>query len=342
MKKPFFYIIFLPIDILLLTVGILFFKIRGVTPKISFNSMLRLFYISGGISNDFISFFTKKKINHYKKSINSNLADKINEDGLFIFDNFLNENELLEVKKIVENYKFKLRKTDQQLNNKLIKEQYHFFDPNNPKAVLYEVDSNYLINQKIIQKIITKKDIYEICSYYFKAEPVFDNVSLSISSNFNKKDNLGDAEAAQLFHFDLERPKWLKFLIYINDINLNNGPHCYVKKTHLNNGIPFGIRSRGYVRLNDQELKKFNLESSVLTAKAGTAIIEDTRGLHKGEKLVSGYRILLNIQMNNSLFGAPIRNFKFNKIELQELILFSRLKNVFSDNTNIKNYLNNL
>jgi hypothetical protein len=332
----------MPIDILLLTAGILFFKIKGFTPKISFNSMLRLFYISGGISNDFISFFTKRKISQYKKHIYSNLVDKINEDGVFIVDNFLSETELSKIKKIIENYKFKLRKTDKQFNDQSFKEEYHYFDPNNPKAVLYEVDSNYLINQNIIQKIITKNNIYEICRDYFKAEPVFDNVSLSISSNFNKKENTGDAEAAQLFHFDLERPKWLKFLIYINDINLNNGPHCYVKKTHLNNGIPFALRSRGYVRLKDYELEKFNLEKSVLTAKAGTAIIEDTRGLHKGEKLVYGYRILLNIQMNNSLFGAPIRNFVFNKIDAEELILFSRLKNVFSYNTNINYYLNNL
>lgn len=37
--------------------------------------------------------------------------------------------------------------------------------------------------------------------------------------------------------------------------------------------------------------------------KRGTILIVDTRGFHKGEKLINGKRLLFQIEFSNSLFG---------------------------------------
>ena len=204
---------------------------------------------------------------------------------------------------------------------------------------MYSVDSNFLINQKIIQKILLKNEIYDIGRKYFGAEPLLDHVSLSISTNFNKDP---DGEAAQLYHFDLDKPKWLKFLTYVNDVGIENGPHCFIKKSHKNNAIPFNLRSKGYVRIEDHNnnINRLIQDEIKITGKAGTSIIEDTKGLHKGLVVKKGYRILLNIQINSSMFGSPYEKVNFKKIDNDLLEKFKVRKNFFSQSTNLISFLN--
>jgi hypothetical protein len=299
--------------------------------------MLRLFYIYGGGVNEFVTYFLKVKPR--KELISKdiyNIVNKIEDSGFFLKRKFLSQSDLLELKILLKKTKFRLRNTDKE---EFSNEKF-FFDPNNLKAILYETETNYLLNQKIIQKIISNKEIYQIAREYFKSEPFFDHVNIGISTSFNKNFNdTGDSKAAQLYHFDMDRPKWLKFLIYVCDVNEDNGPHCFVKYTHKNNGIPFRLRSQGYVRITDETLRQNNLQAERFTEKAGTAIIEDTKGLHKGEKLKDGYRILMNIQVNNSMFGCTAPIFNFDNIHDEYKSNFKELKSVFKYSTNIENFI---
>ena len=335
------YILFVPLDFISLVYGIFIYRLINKTPYFSYKSMLRLFYIFGGVITDLANYLTKskkkKKISYISEE-NDTIVSNINEDGLFIKENFLTSSEVEQVKELITNYEFTLRPMDNQVQNNSCEFSKQKFDPKNPKAVLYEVDSNFLINQRIIQKILLKNDIYDLGQKYFNTEPFLDHVSLSISTNFNKEP---DGEAAQLYHFDLDKPKWLKFLTYINDVNLDNGPHCFIKKTHKNNAIPFSLRSKGYVRINDQNQKIKNLINNEvkIIGKAGTSIIEDTKGLHKGSIVLSGYRVLLNIQINSSMFGSPFKKMKFNSIDKDLLERFREKKDFFSQSTNLISFL---
>ena len=137
-------------------------------------------------------------------------------------------------------------------------------------------------------------------------------------------------------------PKWLKFLTYINDVGIDNGPHCFIKKTHKNNAIPFSLRSKGYVRIDDhnEKIKDLINDEIKIIGKAGTSIIEDTKGLHKGMVVVKEYRILLNIQINSSMFGSPFKKMKFNNIDTDLLERFREKKDFFSQSTNVISFLN--
>ena len=92
-----------------------------------------------------------------------------------------------------------------------------FFDENNLKGTIYNMDKNKILNNRISQKILFNKTIFS--GNYFKS-PLFDHLSLTISA----KSKNPDSSSAQLFHFDLDKPKWLKFFI-LNDVDENNDPH---------------------------------------------------------------------------------------------------------------------
>ena len=342
MLRTFIYILVFPLDLLSLVFGICIYRLTKKTPYLSYKSMHRLFYIFGGIVTEFIHNSTKSKkrnILNYNHKENNEIIKNINEDGLFIQENFLTSYEVEQIKKMISNYEFTLRTMDSDVKKNLTKSDRYKFDPKNPKAVIYPVDSNFLINQKIIQQIILKDEIFDIGLKYFGTEPLFDHVALSISTNFKKEP---DKEAAQLYHFDLDKPKWLKFLTYVNDVGIDNGPHCFIKKTHKNNAIPFSLRSKGYIRIDDQNnnLKNMINNEIKITGKAGTSIIEDTKGLHKGLVVKSGYRILLNIQINSSMFGSPSKKVNFNKIDKDLLEKFIEKKDFFSQSTNLISFLN--
>lgn len=318
------YILFSPIDILLVIFGLIVYKIYKHNPYFSYKSMLRLFYIYGNGVTEIINKFTAENskpnyllISNNKNENNNKISNLISEKGYYFFNQFLKNEQLNDIVEITKKYKFKLRPTDQLIKNSNYTIKETFFDPQKPEAVLYEFDTNDLIKHKVIQDVILDTRIYDISKKYFKSEPFFDHVGLSITSDYNKYSN-PDSKAAQLYHFDLDRPKWLKFLIYINNVDDSNGPHAFIEGSHKSNRIPFSLRSRGYVRIDDEEIKKINMikNEKIFYGKAGSAIIEDTIGFHKGNIVKKGYRIMLSIQVNSSMFG--IKNTKFNVNELDK------------------------
>lgn len=340
------YILYSPIDFLNLIIGLKKFRKYTVNTYSTYKSMIRLFFIYGDIVLDFVNKYTKEQKNNIsniktdKKKYLSEISENIKKDGFYVEKNFLSTDDIIELRKLIENYNFKLRLTDN--NIQLGKTHNKFqskFDPINPKAILYEFDINYLINQKIIQKILLKDEILIIGQKYFGSLAFFDHISLSITTNFNK---LPDSNSAQLYHFDLDRPKWLKFLTYVNDVDFSNGPHCFIKKTHKNNAIPFSLRSKGYVRIDDQNkyIKNLIKNEIKITGKAGTAIIEDTKGLHKGSVVKKGYRILLNIQINSSMFGSPYNVWKFEHIHNEFIEEFKKKRDFFKYSTNLDQLIN--
>ena len=111
-------------------------------------------------------------------------------------------------------------------------------------------------------------------------------------------------EAAQYFHFDFDpAPFWLHFFIYLTDVGPDNGPHVYVRGTHLS-GRPQlkPLISRGYVRISDAEMvDKVGKENIVeLCGSRGTILAVDTRGYHKGKMPTANHRLVAQM-----IFACP-------------------------------------
>ncbi|OIR19136.1 hypothetical protein GALL_00150 [mine drainage metagenome] len=134
-----------------------------------------------------------------------------------------------------------------------------------------------------------------------------------------------DSEAAQLYHFDMERIKWLRFFIYLTDVDTNSGPHCFIKGTHRAGAIPKYMLDQGYARQSDEVIyKEFGKAAEVeFTGVRGTIIAEDSKGYHKGKMPNKGDRLLLAFELSASTFGANKRHLIRN-VRVPQFLEFSK------------------
>jgi hypothetical protein len=95
------------------------------------------------------------------------------------------------------------------------------------------------------------------------------------------------------FHVDPNSPRFLKFFFYLNDVDENGGPFCYVRGSHKKR-FP-GWRSKGRWTLEEMT-KVYGAENVLnLTANLGDMIVADTNGFHRGTKVVSRDRFMLTV-----------------------------------------------
>lgn len=171
------------------------------------------------------------------------------------------------------------------------------FDPATPRAPIYVFDESELLAEPVIQQLLGDQSLLLLAQCYMDAPPINDEVTMWWSAPFGT----ASSEAAQLFHFDMDRVRWLKFFFYLTDVGPENGPHVYVRGTHRHKPALF-FEDR---RFSDEEIASHFAAQDVvtLTAPAGTVFVGDTRCLHKGQPVREGGRLLLQIEFAVSLFG---------------------------------------
>lgn len=103
------------------------------------------------------------------------------------------------------------------------------------------------------------------------------------------------------WHRDSPHRSQFKAILYLTDVGLENGPFEYLEGTHLTskslrlffNG---STRANQY-RFSDAEAERIYLGGTVnrrtFTAEAGTLILVDTKGIHRGRPIERGCRYAL-------------------------------------------------
>jgi ectoine hydroxylase-related dioxygenase (phytanoyl-CoA dioxygenase family) len=320
------------LDICFFFKDLFFFKFLKKNSQRSYKIMLRLFFLTGGLSNDVINFFTSKK--PLKKQISSGIFSKFTEDqilkykkqlddnGYIILDNILSSEE---VNALVDDF---LQVQGFYISDSNIKSQKKKLNIRNPESVKFYYNSQDIIDNENFQKLLFDSSLINFAQSYLKSYPIIDN----ISSWWSFPCSIPDKNAAQWWHFDLERPKWLKFFFFLTDCTLENGAHCFVKGSHKNNGIRWSLRKKGYERLADEEIEKLYYKNDIIdiVAKKGSLLIEDTRGLHKGRNLIKNNRFLIQIQYSSSSFGTIINDFKTPKLKSELLKIKSEFNYTYS------------
>lgn len=99
------------------------------------------------------------------------------------------------------------------------------------------------------------------------------------------------AQQAEFFHRDVDDWRFLKLFVYLTDVNVESGPHVYVRQSSRSKNLA-KIR-----RFSDQEVAQhFKPEQiRIITGKAGNAFLEDTFGIHKGQPVQQGQRLLFQV-----------------------------------------------
>ncbi|MCK6595091.1 MAG: hypothetical protein L6Q33_07825 [Bacteriovoracaceae bacterium] len=308
-----------------------------------YQSMINLFCLTGGASNDFFS----KVISmfNYKKNANveSNLfgvqrsgdldeiVEDINENGFHISKYRLPDKIIQEIVRFSKENKAKIRLMDDEIKLGKSEKGLAYFDAENLQAIRYDYMESDLINNKIVQDLMGDEFFVEIANRYLNSNPIIDITALWWHTNYSKNP---DDNAATMYHFDMDRIKWLKVFIYITDVGPDNGPHCYVKGTNRTGSIPQGLLKKGYQRLTDDEVCMCYNSKDILefAAPRGTIIFEDTRGLHKGKHVLNNPRLIFQLEFTNSLFGSKIKD------PILKSVSSNSLKSAFRKYNKLLNY----
>jgi len=177
----------------------------------------------------------------------------------------------------------------------------------------YTMISDPLYYSKTSFNIATSDIIVDIASEYYKCTPYLctQNFRLSKINNLPPK-------TTQLYHADQNSLKFIKFFIYLNDVDENGGPFAFVRGS---NAKKFEYHLQKY-RWEDKEIESYYGKENqlLLTAKAGDLIVAQTTGYHKGTKPINNERYMLTLNYLIHKENGMTRNFKVKKEWVDNLI----------------------
>jgi hypothetical protein len=308
----------------LLLGGLIVHGIIGKTPKSSHLALIAVFIRTRGRANDILSgligFFHPPYRLPPAHGVLGNLDGDalaaierdLERDGYRVFKNCLSGefcDRLLQKSLEAEC----LMMGDDVAVGEIVRGRYDRASPKVPKYLLTVDDTTDIAE---VQELMSDPSLVQVAQNYLRSKPIFTGISLWWSPPVKKEP---DANAAQQFHWDMERIRWLRFFIYLTDVTPGTGPHCFIAGSHRTHGIPGDMLEMGYVRQSDENIiQRYGRDHyREFTGTRGTIIAEDSRGFHKGGMPVDGDRLILAFELSNTTFGADkrhrIRNIRFGR-----------------------------
>ena len=169
----------------------------------------------------------------------------------------------------------------------------------------YDFSEEVILTSPAAQDWATDPLMRQLASTYLGLPAVLDLVAMWWTTWADPDERDGNA---QMFHADRDRLAFVKFFIYLSDVDCNSGPHVYVPGSHRR--APRRLQSDR--RFTDHEVMltleggRSHLRAPVeIEGPAGTVFVADTRGLHKGKSPTVGDRLVLQSEFSSSLLGAP-------------------------------------
>ena len=287
----------------------------GNTPESAYLAMRRLYFATNGRFNEWVAQWENSRINtakiDFRKGGVLNLQSKTDADtivrevkhlGYKVFPQIIPEGICKKIMSFARttpavprgeqffNFEFDARTA-----------QKHIYDSEKPLSFIYDFDMQSLVEEPAIQELITDPSFLAIAQSYLGPSARFQGMQMWWSTA--NCPNQDPAAAAQMFHTDLDTISWIRFFIYITDVDSTNGAHTFVATSHKRK--PKHLQREG--RVTDEEVLAYYDDKVIeMTGKSGTLIIEDTKGLHKGNALTKGERLLLVLNFSTSFFGAVV------------------------------------
>jgi hypothetical protein len=116
--------------------------------------------------------------------------------------------------------------------------------------------------------------------------------------------------AAQVFHYDLDDYRFIKFFFYLTDVDLSSGPHILIRGSHKNKKFSHQLLGTRCASKDDREIIDCYGAENVVTlcGPAGFGFVEDSSCFHKGTLPTGKERLLLQIEYAINTYGN-IREF---------------------------------
>ncbi len=293
----------------------------GETPRDAYVLMRQLFCLSNGFFNDLcadgISSANRPYIVENPDGVLGKLSDvsieniisSISRDGFYVFQEKLPENIVNTLVAHAESTNYSMEMSNGHYDD--VK-----YDRNNPVGNRYIQKTKDTISHPVIQKLISDSSILAIANSYLNTKSIMDSAQIWWLTDFSKSKEALD-KSALMYHFDMDRIKFLKFFFYLTDVTSETAPHCYVKGSCARKPT----QSLRDGRFSDEEISSLFPREDIreICGKKGTIIAVDTRGFHKGKAVEKGERLIFQLEFTNSLFGAPLEIFELENAPVKEL-----------------------
>ncbi len=295
----------------LLALGVLAFRVTGKTPWPSYWAMRRLYCITRGRSNRWLARLLGQRstlaldgpgvLGQMETSDFASCVAALKRDGFVILGPLLSAAECDELRAFALATPAKLIPAPGSGPALALAQ----FDSLAPKAVKYDLPEDLLIAHPVVQRLLADPSLRRLAQRYLGCEPVNDLVAMWWSA---PAAGPASSEAAQLYHFDMDRPEFLKIFFYLTDVTPDTGPHCYIRASHRDR--PAELWRDG--RHDDHAIvSRHGAERETeISGARGMGMAVDTSGFHKGKPLNSGHRLILQLEYTCALFGQSYQTLR--------------------------------
>ena len=253
--------------------------------------------LSNSLINDSISISGDSKYFSNFELIKSEIVNSINEKGFYLIESVIPKN----ICDDVVAYALQTESFPRPADGMMALKKSLPAPPFQSARYDFSPDRKLIFENEILQELIFDPFIFRLSQEYLNGRPYLEHIEMWWYFPYEKRNDAW----AENYHFDLDSLKWIKFFINFEDIHLENGPHCFIEGSHKAGAIPKSLLSKGYARLDDSEVfeKLPNAKEHKFVVPAGSILIEDTRGLHKGLPPISGRRLLFQIEYSSIYIG---------------------------------------
>lgn len=186
-------------------------------------------------------------------------------------------------------------------------------DPSQPGCAVYAVPRDILLENSIVQRLLCDPYLLAVATRYLGVFPVITKPDMWWDT-----DCVPSGLRPRPFHTDSGCLRWFKVGVVLTDTSLESPHFVYVKGSHNPNRLtrPLTRRLASRMNLSDEEVNEICPERVVhVTAPAGSIILADTRGIHKGELAIRGYRLILYFGLEGSAFNNIDKPLPLNRVE---------------------------
>lgn len=238
-----------------------------------------------------------KKEPNYLDLINKDdisLAKDFEQDGYLYLTDLLTPEEIqdinnyLEDKKMFDGYRLDLGE----------------FDGNNvpPETHVGNFNADVMANCPHIFKLANHPKVLSLVTQFLGCKPMINNILGWRSFVIDDK-----PEHPQNYHRDVDDWKLVKLFLYLTDVDMDGGPHYYVK------GSAYTNKCTEIRRFTDKEIEREFGKKNIVphVAPRGTVVLEDTYGMHKGAVPKTHDRAIVQIVYSlNPLPYSPTKPLK--------------------------------
>ena len=280
----------------------LFIPSRGKLP-LAMNKLFQNFAIN--------KLSLEKSVNDQKLSI---IKENLNHKGFHVLPNFFSDDQVEKIREELGNFKYVCNNNEKIFGR--LSEIKNKNDYKNHPMFFSSLQGENIEENKTLFQIFENKFFLDIAENYFGIKSYL-NHAISFYTNpinYDKyyNDDKNKSHNAQSYHYDYSHLRFLKFFIYLSDVEEpENGAHTFISKSHEENLIIpknledyeetslryFSDGSYGGMIIKEDWINK-NIDSNRIMRMCypkGTVIIENTTGLHKGNRCLKGHREMLSL-----------------------------------------------